>query len=258
MTEQVISFDSIIPMEKIFSEKINESSQILLDTVIAGNYNMEYVPEWYFFILIGVILVFAWIKLIYTKFLNDLFSSVFNYHLSQKVYNEAGIVRKHVGYALIGIYNISGALYLFVLSRYFNIIPFGLSGIQLFFFFTGLLLAIMVFRIILTRLIAVIFVSEEKFSEFIYHFYSYNKILGLLLLPFLLFIPYTEGLLQQILVITSLCVVGLVYFTRLIRILIFIIKNVVFLFYLFLYLCVLEILPLLVIIRLVLSLRQSS
>ncbi len=61
---------------------------------------------------------------------------------------------------------------------------------------------------------------------------------------------------QQVLIFSGVSLVIAVYLIRLFRVIIYVIKNVVLFFYLILYLCTLEILPLLVVIKVLLSLAQ--
>ena len=156
------------------------------------------------------------------------------------------------------MYLIAGGLFLYNLSEFYNFKPFNYSGIHVFLLAVIVLLALILMRIMIMKTISVIFKRKELMSEFIFHFYLYNKILVLTLIPFLLLIPYTQGILQQISVYLGLTIVAIVYLYRFVRIILFLIKNVVFIFYLFLYLCVLELLPLIVIIKFMLSLEQGS
>ena len=215
---------------------------------------MNLTPEWYFFILISLTISLAWIKLIYGRFINDFFSAATNYNSSYRIFREPGIVKKRVGYSLDIIYLFSGGLFLYNLFEFYNIKPFNYSGIHIFVFSLLVLLALIILRLFIMGIISIIFNRKEMISEFIYHFYLYNKMLGLSLMPFLFLIPYTQGILQQIIVYMSFTIVAIVYLYRFVRIFIFLIKNVVFIFYLFLYLCVLEIMPLMVFIKFLLSL----
>lgn len=221
-------------------------------------YGLDQIPDWFFYFLIALLLILAWIRIVYTKFLTEFLAAPINYQLSLRIHREAGIVRKRVGYTLNLIYLISGGLYLFLLCNFFGFYPYGFEGKELLLFCGGILLALIVIRTGLMGITAIIFNQRALFYELAHHFYLYNKALGLILIPFLLLIPYTEEYIQQLFVYMSITVAGLVYIIRLIRIIIFIFRNVVLLFYLFLYLCILEILPVLVIIRLIMSLEQGS
>jgi hypothetical protein len=224
------------------------------NSFISRNISSDRFPDWYFILIISVLFTFAWIRIVYSRFLTTLFESSYNYLLASKIFKERGVVQKRVGMTFNLIYQINGSLFLFLLFHFFKWNPLGLNDFALFSTSFGFLSCLMLIRIITMRVIGHIFDRFSLFSEFLYNFYIYNKLLGLVLLPFLLSIPYTQGILHVILIYTALFVIGVVYLMRLIRIIIFTFKNVILLFYLILYLCTLEILPVLVIIKLILSL----
>lgn len=214
-------------------------------------------PEWYFFSLLFLLIIVIWIKLTYPKYFFDIFAASVSYSVACKIFNESGVIKKKVDLAIDLIYIISGGLFLYCLLTYFNLEPFELSGVKILLFSVLCLISIILFRVFCLKLISVIFHQEKLVDEFIFHFYLYNKTLGLLLIPFLLFIPYTEGVLQYIFLYISALTVLVVYIYRLLRIIIFLIKNEVFILYLILYLCILEILPFMVAVKYLLSLAQG-
>jgi len=214
--------------------------------------------EWYFFALISLLILLAYIKLIYTKFLTEYISAAFNIQFAHKLFNETGIVRKRVGFTLDFIYLVSAASYIFALSDFFNYTLNNYSELNIFFISFIVLLLLIIFRLLIMKSFSIIFHQKKIISEFLFHFYLYNKLLGLLLIPFLLFIPYTEGNLQKVFVYLSFIVISGVIFYKLFRIINFLLKNVVFIFYLILYLCVLELIPFMVIIKFLLSLEKGS
>ncbi len=219
---------------------------------------MSVIPDWYFFVLISLVISVVWIKLIYPKFLTNYFSSALSYQIAHKIYNETGLTGKRVGLTLDIIYLITGALFLYNLFHFFALSPFNLSGIRLLLLSLSALVFFILLRLLLMYLVSILFHQNKIISEFLFHFYLYNKMLGILLIPFLFFIPYTEGILQEVIVYVGIIAVIFVYLFKLVRVILFLLKNVIFIFYLFLYLCVLEIVPFMVIIKFLLSLEQGS
>jgi len=219
---------------------------------------MNVVPDWYFFILLLPVISIAWIKLLYSKFLDNYLSSALSYQIAHKNYSESGIVRKRIGLSLDIIYLISGAMFLLNLFYYYNITLFGISGIRLLAVSLLILLSLIALRLLLMNMVSVLFHVKHCISEFLYHYYLYNKILGLVLIPFLFLIPYTEGFLQDLSFFIAVTAIIVVNLFRVVRIIVFLLKNVIFIFYLILYLCVLEIAPFLIIIKFLISLDQGS
>jgi|GEM_PF-2287008 len=212
-------------------------------------------PDWYFLAIIFVLVVMIWIRIWYNKFLLILFENSISYFLASKSFKEQNIVQKRFGFTLDILYLINGSLFLLLLIRYFKWDLPVTGDFKIFCASFGLLLSLLILRIMFMRITGYIFNRISLFSECLYHYYIYNKVLSVLLIPFLISIPYTNGILHEIVIITAISIVGIVYLMRAIRLIIYTIKNVVLLFYLILYLCTLEIIPLLVVFKIILSLR---
>lgn len=219
---------------------------------------MNLTPDWYFYCLLLLLVIFIWIKMIYPKFLIDFFYAALSYPFANKVYYESGISRKYAGQGMNLIYFISGSLFIFNIVKHYNIQLFDLPDINILIFSVLILVSLILFRIFCLKFVAFIFHKEKIINLFIFHFYIYNKLLGLFLIPFLLFIPYTEGFLQTAFLYISFVIISIVFIYRLIRVIMYIFKNDIFIFYLFLYLCVFEILPYLVILKFLISLDEGS
>ena len=88
----------------------------------------------------------------------------------------------------------------------------------------------------------------------LYHGFIYNKLLGVALLPFLVFLLYTRGTLGTVFFYLATAMVLGVFAMRSIRGIVFSFKKGVSGFYMILYLCALEIVPILLIYKWISSL----
>lgn len=217
----------------------------------------ELTPDWVLYFSIIFLVLLAWIRLIYSKFIINIFKSGYNYQLAQKVYNEPGIIQKRIFIFLNIFYYLSLSTFLFILARYFNFHFLGLDGLKMAGVFATILLAYSLFRITVMKITAGLFEQQKLFSQALFHNFLYNKICGIIIIPFILLIAYTRSVYQDISVISGLLALVAVNVTRIIRGIIFTSKTVISLFYFILYLCTLEILPVLVIIKLIFSLSKG-
>jgi hypothetical protein len=224
------------------------------DSFFSRNINTDHLGDWYFILIIGILVLVAWIRMVYYKYLIRLFESSYNFHLASKIYNERGIIHKRIGYIFDLIYLVNGALFLLLIFRFFRWNFLKINDFEIFSASFAFLFTLIFIRNAIMRFIGHFFNRNSLFSEFLYHFYIYTKIIGIVLLPFVLAISYTGDPLNKILIYSALSVIAILYLLRLIRVVLFTIKNVLLLFYLILYLCTLEILPLFVIIKLIISL----
>ncbi len=239
--------------------RVFRSGSELKDTLsshypLSQNIQRELTPDWILFILIAILLVLAWIRLTYNKYIVSLLEASVNYQRSAQVYGDPGIVQKRIFLIFNFIYFITGGLYIFFLMNNFAWYPFELKDLWLFLADAGFLAGLMFFRTIVLKLTGHIFNRYKLYNEYIFQSFLFNKITGIVLIPFIIGIAYTRGFPKEIIIYVSLFAVAGIFILRFARLLMFIFKNVVLLSYLILYLCTLEILPMLVIVKLILSL----
>lgn len=212
------------------------------------------IPSWVLISLIFGFTVLAWIRVIYTRFLFMNFKSVSNYQISIQLYKDSNQVQKAISRVLLGVYFLSISLFLWLILYkkglgFLSYTGKALMGIILIFF-----LSMTIFRGILMKSTGHVFDRNKLFNAALYQNQLYNKILGIVLLPIVFFYAYSKGFLQEIFMYLGFTSIAFVYALRIIRQIIFIYKNVILLFYFILYLCCLEIIPLLVIIKVIISL----
>jgi hypothetical protein len=122
--------------------------------------------------------------------------------------------------------------------------PYGLKGILLYLFNLLLLAGILLARIVILNLVGFLFNRIELFRDYLYHMFVFNKLLGIIILPQLPFMVFTTGWIREIFFALAITTVALNIAMRLIRGFAFSLKKDVLIFYMFLYLCALEIVPL--------------
>ena len=254
--EYIFPVDSITETESykpIFTEEIPFKPG--LDTYpLHRNIPDDITPDWIFYIILILLGTVSWLRVFNSKNLINNFTALINYQLTTKLYNENNIIQRRASALLHSIYFFSGGLYLFLIFNHFQWHPAHLSGFILFLCLTGFLILLFLIRIFLMKLTGFIFVRKELFSTYLFHYYLTNKVLGLIFIPLTIAIAYTSGVLPEIIIYISFFIVLSAYILRLLRTFLFVLKNEILLFYLILYLCAVEILPFLVILKVILSL----
>ncbi|MFW5821166.1 MAG: DUF4271 domain-containing protein [Bacteroidota bacterium] len=235
---------------------------VFLETEENGNFsyrepadiNRGLTPDWVLYFTIVALSILAWLKLIYLKFVVNLFRSSLDYQLSIKVFQDPGLIQKRIFVFLNFFYYLTAGVFIYLVLDYFNYNPLDLKDLRLLMAVTGLIIAYSLFRYLMMKLTGYLFKRQELFAKALFHNFIYNKILGIIIIPFILLIAYTRGFYQDISVYTGIFVFSVINIFRIVRLIKFLLKSVVLIFYFILYLCTLEIIPLLVIIKLVLSL----
>lgn len=137
------------------------------------------------------------------------------------------------------------ALFIYCISEYYGFIP----GIQPLLFWFLIFLSLSVLVILRHFIISVIsFVSEQReiFSEYLVTIYQSYNYLGFILFLIIVILAYSPLPAQQALLTIGIISFAILYVIRAARLFIIFIKRGVSTFYLILYLCALEILPVLV------------
>jgi hypothetical protein len=130
-----------------------------------------------------------------------------------------------------------------------GVFPYKLQGGFLFLFNLGLLAALFFGRVVLHNIVGFLFNRIRIVREYLYNMFVYNKLSGLLVLPLMFLMVYTKGIIQDIVFWTSIFILSGIIIMRIIRGVIFSYRKDVLKFYMFLYLCALEIMPLVLLYR---------
>ena len=87
---------------------------------VSENLQFDLQPDWIFYFAVGMLALFAWIKLIYTRFTLDILGSTINYQLSLRLYNNANVVQRRVSLLVLVFYFLNLSLYLLLVFEYFE------------------------------------------------------------------------------------------------------------------------------------------
>jgi len=201
--------------------------------------------NWLTVLMVFILILFIWIRILYGKIFSLLADSLKNYQISAKLFLERNILTRRFSLMLDVIYFVVFAVFLFELVGHYALLESEIRNIYLFGMILSVLVLFSVTRIGLLRLTGFVFNKHSLFAEYIHHTFIFNKGLGIALFPVIatvLFIP--PGLITYIL-ISGMFIYLLTFILKALRAYKIIIRKDILLFYLILYLCTLEILPLL-------------
>jgi hypothetical protein len=218
------------------------------ETVVA---NLEWVPKiqvhhpaWLFLFLFALLAIFAWVRLYYGNILMQTLQSSANYQVAARIFMDNSLLQKQLDNILYIFYFLSTGLMVYVVETRFHLFPYGFSGMKLYLFNLVFLAAIFLARLILFNLAGYLFNRIKIFREYLYNVFIYNKLTGVAVLPLLLFVIYTKGFIQEVFLWAALGTISVIFIMRLIRGIVFSFRKDVSIFYMFLYLCALELAPL--------------
>jgi len=208
--------------------------------------------DWLLLVLLLALTVFASIRTPYEKYLSNLFKSIYYYPAAIKMFGEKNYPIIHGAYRLEIYFYIIAATFIFQVFNFYSD-GFGLDDYLLFLICFGLVMFYFLIKKFIYGLIGYVNEGTREFSEIQFNLSNYYRILGLLLFPIVALIGFLPMENPQFLIIGGLVLMIFFYLLFLMRSGKILIKNQFPIHYLFLYLCTLEILPLVLIGKLVLA-----
>ena len=196
------------------------------------------------------LIIYSAANVLYGKRIKQIFSSfLYNRSLNQLI-RDGNLLNESVSFFLyLNYFIVLGILFYEVckLKLNQNIIPH--SGILLYFIIEVLIILFFALKSGLITLIGVIFKTKKETNSYLLFLYIFNQASGIILLPLMIIITYLR---IYFLFYIILAIFVLILFYRLLRIMINRISPSNFsVFYIFLYLCTIEFIPLLIFIKLI-------
>ena len=214
-----------------------------------GNMRSDSFSGWYVFVLLISLSIFAWGKALYQKYLLQIFNSVYNYQISIQLFRDKNALFRNLSIILQILFPINlGLLIYFLIDFYhFNhVSPYPIASIGIYSF------AVFIFFRLknwLYKFLGLVFKVQEDFYEVQHHLNIFIQSLGVVLLAFVISMPFLNDLFKSIVIIGLFAVIAvysILFFFRGFQI---VIRKQVPVFFLILYLCAVEILPVALLIK---------
>lgn len=205
-----------------------------------------------FYAMILLLLVFGFLKKIFPRYFNDLFRLFFRTTLKQRQIKEQLIQTPLPSLLFNGFFIITAALYIDFILQHFKLIPN--DNFWLFFIYCIIgLSAIYFVKFLGLKLSGWVFNRQEATNSYIYIVFVVNKMIGICLLPLVVLLAFTGGEFYSTILIISWCCVGALFIYRIV-LSFYAVRNLVKvnLFHFILYLVAFEVVPLLLIYKVLL------
>lgn len=227
--------------------KIKAASKFILNP---KKFNGE---ELLFYFLIGLLVFYAGLRLLFPKYFTDLFRVYFRTTLKQTQVREQLLQNPLPSLFLNGFFVVTGGLYACFILRYFNVAA-DIGFWELWLYSSFLLSVIYMIKFAGVKLAGWLFNKNEAATSYIFIVFMTNKILGIVVLPFLVLLAFSPEKIYIATVILSIALVSCIFLYRS-YLSIAVVRNQVrinplhFLFYLIAF----EIIPLLILFKLVMN-----
>lgn len=270
--------DSIVLKVAAITKKLNQSGKLVgtdekINAVLRTNsyFNIFGKPRYeinikrndigkdgLFYLLTGVVFYFALVRLLFSKYMNNLFAVFFRVSLKQKQIREQ-LIQSPLPSLLLNIFFIiSGGIYISFLLRYYNF--YDTDNIWYLILNSTVALGLVyLIKYMMLKLTGWIFNITEATDTYVFVVFLVNKLLGILLIPFLILMAFSAASLISVLITLSFTVVAIFFAYRYIISYAPVRKEIkVSQFHFLLYLCAFEIIPLLLIYKVLLTFLEKS
>jgi hypothetical protein len=149
------------------------------------------------------------------------------------------------------VFFISISLFLFLTSRYFHQTIFGNSEWQQFAVILAGCVVFYFFKLIANKSLGYLFKTYKEIEEYIFNQFLVIQVLGILLIFLCILLNYSMILKKELIIFAGFFILSIGFVVRMIKSFNIVNMNSYSPVYIFLYLCTLEILPLIIIIKLI-------
>lgn len=216
--------------------------------------NQKLELNWTLIIGMASILLLLSLKRYYKKFIIQVASTMVNYQHAEKMLREKNIIVRRAFFILNLNFVLVVSLFLLTLTIFWD---YRITDKYIldYFILLGIVLTILIVRLVSLYITGYLFGNVPAISEHIHVSFLVNKNLGLLMLPIVFLILYTSAKISEIAIYFCLVMLAIAAIYKIFRGFQIIIRNGVFIFYAILYLCTLELLPIVVGSKIIISLR---
>lgn len=205
--------------------------------------------DWFLIPFIVNLALIAYITVNYRDYIKQVLISTFEYNTSAGLYNESKNNKPKSAHLLFVIFLVSGMIFTLQLSQKF--LP-ELSKTY-FFWIPGITVILIFLLTFLNKfsnyITGKIFMTEEISKEYNHNITVFNQSFGIILFPVTVLISFTEA--PNVFIYIGIVLLSLIYLLRIIRFIKINFNKQINILYMFLYLCTLEIIPILYITKLI-------
>lgn len=220
--------------------------------VVRSEIRQVHGKETLFYAIISLVMVFALLKMGFSKYFSDLFRVFFRTTLKQRQIREQLMQTPLPSLLFNGFFVASAGMYVAFMLHHFGFTT--VKSFWMLYLYCCIGLSVIYFvKFIGLIICGWLFNMRKAADSYIFIVFIINKVIGISLLPFIVLLAFTDGVIFDFALVLSWCVVGALFLYRFILGFAAIRNEVRFnLFHFFLYLCAFEIAPLLLIYKLLL------
>ena len=200
---------------------------------------------WMTWVFLLVFALLAWVRVVYARRYRLLWRTILRLQILRQVMREELLFSHRASLVLFTNFILSAGLLIYAAVRHYDLLEGGMNGFIFFLVLSLVLLGAYLLKFLSMSILGWLYRDEGLLREYRFEVFSVNKALGLILLPLALVVVTSNVGKLQILFTIALIIWVLFFLFRLVQGLVMSFAYRVSRVYIILYLCTLEILPLL-------------
>lgn len=240
--QKYLSGKPIIHQKNTFTEKkqIEPQQRVVATPMGMNNFIIA--------VLLFCFILLAWLKYSFSKYLQQISHSIINYSESVKLHHDHNALVDRVYFVLNLIFVFTGGLFIYNFLLYINTDITG-SPYMNYLLSCAFIIVILFYRIIMAKVGGFILKQKNIFEEFNHSNLLFYKATGIVLLPLTALLFFTKTEFHTFLLFVNLSIFLLFFIVSIFRASRIMLQKGVLLFYWILYLCTIEIIPLLLLLK---------
>jgi hypothetical protein len=205
-TKKVLNFDSIIFNRHTFYNFKNPITRIDSERKVEGK-------ETFFYFILGILLFFALIKNGFPRYMQDMFRMFFQTSVKQKQLKDQ-LMQSPLPSLLLNIFFvITAAFFLNLVFQYYNLGSQYNFWILMLYCAIGLILIYSI-KFLFLKIFGWLFKITQATDTYIFIVFTTNKIISIFLIPFIIIMAFSTGTVRQSALALSLLIVGFFFLYR--------------------------------------------
>ena len=205
--------------------------------------------RWIIFIIIGLLLYTAILHRLMHKDFESVWLSFYNKRMLTQVSKEDSLISFWTFVGLFLLFGLTFGLFLYQLAAYYHVF-YSISGLQLFISLALIIMILFAAKFLLLKFIGFVFNIDKLVSEYLSVLYLTYFNIAFVFLPVAVCFSLVSAQLIPYILFAAIVLIVIIFIWQYLRSSVNIISNILFhKFYLFVYLCALEICPILILIK---------
>ena len=249
-SENPVDINTIAPPVNTLTQ--TSKSHLIVEKTIPKSSFSLYFP-WLIPALLIIIIYTGLIRLFSGKYISQIFTAIFFTHSATSLQKSVNVRNSAPSFSLNLLFLLTFGIFLFEILTHYKIRPFGIHGILLFglTIITSMMLSGIKYSAY--YFVGYVFNIIDQTSDFLFQVNLLNKSFGLIILPIIAIVPFLSETGSSIVLQLGILLFILAYFMQILKGIKIILREPFSVVYMFLYLCALEILPLSILYKLIMS-----